>query len=265
MEPRIPETIADGITLIKGDRFECCIWLVEGKDSALLIDTGLGFGGLKADVEKLTKLPFRVVNTHGHGDHAGGNYEFGQVYLHPAAMRWAADSAKMTRGIRDEKLAAEVRAKIESEPVTFIPVREDFEFDLGGRSVRVIEVPGHSEGDIALIDSLTGIVFCGDLLLHKAGSLLTEPHAVTVADYYRSLQKLAALPSITGFCSGHDRHMFPADILDDSLKCAAGLLDGSIAIQEVDAGLPRVRLMCMKAEYGAASIRYFNDTPFSPK
>ena len=77
--------IADGVTLIKGIDFECCIWLVEGSDGALLIDTGLGIGKLREEVEAYTSLPYKVVDTHGHGDHSGGNYQFDEVYMHPKA------------------------------------------------------------------------------------------------------------------------------------------------------------------------------------
>lgn len=50
--------------------------LITGKTKALLIDTGYGYGDLKSVVCSLTDLPLRVVNTHCHLDHAGGNYLF---------------------------------------------------------------------------------------------------------------------------------------------------------------------------------------------
>ena len=50
--------------------------LILGKTRALLIDTGYGYGDLKSMVRSLTDLPLRVVNTHCHIDHAGGNYLF---------------------------------------------------------------------------------------------------------------------------------------------------------------------------------------------
>ena len=48
-------------------------YLVEGRDYALLIDTILGIGNLKAFCETLTDKPIRLVNTHSHSDHVGGN------------------------------------------------------------------------------------------------------------------------------------------------------------------------------------------------
>ena len=46
--------LAEGVSLIKGIDFECCIWLVEGREKALLVDTGLGVGDLRGEVEALT-------------------------------------------------------------------------------------------------------------------------------------------------------------------------------------------------------------------
>lgn len=50
--------------------------LIIGNTKALLIDTGYGYGNLKSVVRSLTDLSLRVVNTHCHLDHAGGNYLF---------------------------------------------------------------------------------------------------------------------------------------------------------------------------------------------
>ena len=49
-------------------------YLIEGEDYALLIDSILGMGNLKAFCETLTDKPIRVANTHSHSDHVGGNF-----------------------------------------------------------------------------------------------------------------------------------------------------------------------------------------------
>ena len=59
-------------------------FLVKGEREAALLDTCVGFVGLKEKVEGLTSLPLTVILTHGHGDHAGGAGEFEKVYMHPA-------------------------------------------------------------------------------------------------------------------------------------------------------------------------------------
>ena len=76
---------AEGVWTIS-DNGSDNMYLVEGRDKALLIDTGLGVARLSAFVRSLTTKPLTVVNTHGHPDHAGGNFEFKSVYAHPARL-----------------------------------------------------------------------------------------------------------------------------------------------------------------------------------
>ena len=65
------------------DLFSDYMYLVVGEEKAALIDTGMGFPGLRQLVERLTDKPVIVLNTHGHLDHIGGNDEFDCIYLHP--------------------------------------------------------------------------------------------------------------------------------------------------------------------------------------
>lgn len=47
------------------------MYLLEGDEKALLIDTGWGSGTLRPYVERLTQKPVQVILTHGHLDHSG--------------------------------------------------------------------------------------------------------------------------------------------------------------------------------------------------
>ena len=57
-------------------------FLVEGKEKAVLLDCGIGYGDLKSYVENLTDKPITVILTHGHVDHIGSAAPFETVYLH---------------------------------------------------------------------------------------------------------------------------------------------------------------------------------------
>ena len=54
-------------------------YLLIGKKKALLFDTGLGIKGLKKRIDKITKLPVEVINSHSHYDHIGNNHEFNKI------------------------------------------------------------------------------------------------------------------------------------------------------------------------------------------
>lgn len=58
--------------------------LIIGKQQAMLIDTGYGFADIRVQVRKITDLPLRVMNTHGHTDHTAGNRFFNKVWMNPA-------------------------------------------------------------------------------------------------------------------------------------------------------------------------------------
>jgi glyoxylase-like metal-dependent hydrolase (beta-lactamase superfamily II) len=50
----------------------------------ILFMVGSAIFSLASFVKKLTSKPLIVVNTHGHPDHAGANYQFEKVYVYPA-------------------------------------------------------------------------------------------------------------------------------------------------------------------------------------
>ena len=54
-------------------------YLLLGDKFALLIDTGLGIGDIKKEVDLLTDLPIKVVTTHVHWDHIGGHHLFNNI------------------------------------------------------------------------------------------------------------------------------------------------------------------------------------------
>ena len=56
-------------------------YLLCGRERALLIDCTIGTGDLMDVVRTLTDLPLTVAVTHAHGDHAGGGYQFGTIYV----------------------------------------------------------------------------------------------------------------------------------------------------------------------------------------
>lgn len=63
-------------------------YLLLGRDRALLLDTGLGVGGLRREVEALTDRPVTVTLTHVHWDHIGGCGQFEPPAVHAAEADW---------------------------------------------------------------------------------------------------------------------------------------------------------------------------------
>lgn len=145
--------LEDGLWLMDDVHHSTC-YLVEGTEKAMLIDSVNGEEDLRAIVETLTDKPIIVVNTHGHCDHILGNVFFDEAWLHPAYaelydrhMRLAQEEWGLTRL---------------SCPVRFLRDRQVF--DLGGETLEVIHVPGHTAGSVALLDRKRRLLFTGDAM-----------------------------------------------------------------------------------------------------
>lgn len=154
-------------------------YLLAGTDRALLLDTGFGTVDVRSIVEGLTPLPLTVVNSHAHFDHIGANYQFDTVYLHPA----------------DEALYRLHRARLPHDhPMTeqLLPLAEGDRFDLGGRTLEVIEAPGHSLGSVCLLDVERRRLFTADTCC-KADVLLCLEYCGTVAQYAATIRKLQGM------------------------------------------------------------------------
>ena len=117
-------------------------FLLAGSEKSLMIDTGMGGCSMKSIAEKLTQLPIILLNTHADPDHIGGNHEFAEFLMHPAE--------------------AMVYHHLQHKTGKMIPVFEGDVVDLGGRSVEVIHVPGHTPGSITILDANARCLIGGD-------------------------------------------------------------------------------------------------------
>ena len=85
-----------------------CSTLIIGNSSALLVDTGYGFENYPDIIRKITPLPLQIINTHGHLDHAGGNYRFDEpAFIHPFEIEvydWAQKDKKSHLDFIDDKI-----------------------------------------------------------------------------------------------------------------------------------------------------------------
>ncbi len=210
------------------------IYLVEGRDKALLIDTGLGRARLSAFVKTLTAKPVIVVNTHGHPDHAGGNFEFKSVYAHPAdfsAIK-ALSSKESRAGVAQhmgQGAAAPDMISIDeaaaAPQAVLLPVKDGYVFDLGGRKLEVIESPGHTPGEIVLLDAANKSLFTGD----NSNTLvwLFLPNSTPLEVYLQTLKKLQKRGGeFNTIYPGHGAPL-PGAFIGEQVACVESILDGS--------------------------------------
>jgi hydroxyacylglutathione hydrolase len=130
------------------------LYLIVGRDRALLVDTGAGASDAAALTQKLiakwakrnqrAAVPLVVAHSHGHGDHVAGDKGFDgmpNVTLVPAAVD-----------------ALQKAFAIASWP------EQAGSIDLGDRVIDVLPIPGHQPAHVAYYDRKTGILLTGDHL-----------------------------------------------------------------------------------------------------
>lgn len=141
------------------------MYLIEGADRALLLDTGWGAGNLRAFVERLTDKPLLVANTHCHPDHAGGNGEWEEVLMLPGGELDLATCAECPFDL----------SKLPHPDYRHVLVHEGDTIDLGDRALEVFDISAHSNGSMALLDRQGDMIFVGDEL--ESAQVIMNPAA----------------------------------------------------------------------------------------
>lgn len=207
------------------------VYLVLGRDRALLIDTGYGQANLRQYVRSLTSLPLTVINTHGHGDHTGADLQFGTVLAHPADFADIERSAAAARAGKnpEPKLPATERFDYaaHAQPLELKPVKDGEIVDLGDRQLEVIATPGHTPGEIVLLDRQHQLLFAGDHINRLVWLQLRS--CLPLEAYLASLEKLVArADEFTTIMPGHNEP-FDRGVLTEKIACVKGILAGTLA------------------------------------
>ena len=130
------------------------MYLLEGRDRALLIDTLYGAGNLRAHVASLTDKPVTVINTHGHLDHSGGNGEWEEVLMLAGAIPDVETCYRCPFDV----------SKLPHPDYKKTVMKEGDVIDLGGRTLEIYDISAHSNGSLALLDRENRQLFVGDEL-----------------------------------------------------------------------------------------------------
>lgn len=147
------------------------IWLIHGSrnKSVAIVDPGDHEPVLRA-LERDGLQPAAVLITHRHGDHVGGIRGLRARYPDLPVF-----------GPARESIPDRSRALQEGDVVELVEL---------GLRFTVWDVPGHTAGHIAYLGH--GALFCGDTLFAAGCGRVFDG---TLADLYRSLARIAALPA----------------------------------------------------------------------
>ncbi len=218
--------ITPGIYHIYENSNVCCT-LITGANAALLIDTGYGFSDLAGFLQRLTTLPLVILNTHGHLDHTGGNFQFASpAWMHPAEQDvydlYQQDKASMLSFLQKRFLAGKISnpfpahfeedAYFTYKAVPFLPACDGQQIDLGDRMVQIIALPGHSKGSLAVFDDQSGTLVSGDSIDRSLWMMFA--HSAPPETLCAALYQLKKRFPVGRILASHAKTPYPPQMID---------------------------------------------------
>lgn len=199
-----PRQIADDVWLLEGstDNFDKAsggnivnTGFIVTEAGVVVIDSGPSrrYGeAMRAAIASVTNRPvIKLLLTHHHPDHVLGNQAFTDVPI--AALAGTTDllreqgnamAENMYRLVGDWMRGTEVVLPSETlAPGTL---------EIGGRSLRLLALRGHTGADLAILDERSGVLFAGDILFYQRA--LTTPNSPGLDVWLEDLDTLEALP-----------------------------------------------------------------------
>lgn len=214
------------------------MYLVRGTAKSLLFDSGFGLTGtLRHFVEQLTNQPVVCVVGHGHPDHVGGAALFDTVYMNPKDEALLPVSLSTERrmgdvfghGCTDEDLKSYCEEHIVlPERLEYFSVQNGDILELGGIKLTAYEIPGHTQGSIALYNQAEDYALISDAVSHRT-ALVTLPaeKRVGLLTYRDSLANfLSAIRPSTALYWGHGNGEMEQDVLRDMHTACTEVLEG---------------------------------------
>ncbi|MBK9021153.1 MAG: MBL fold metallo-hydrolase [Sulfuritalea sp.] len=192
----IPGVVADAAPANRGRVVNT--GFIVGTDGVIVVDSGANHGhgeAILATVASVTGKPVALlVNTHPHPQNVLGNSAFAArgipilaTAVTIAAMRTRCPDClrSLERSVGAEAMAA-TRIQL-PDLVAGSEVRE-----VAGRRLTLLHTGhGHTEGDLAVFDAASGVLFAGDLVYREQVPHLSESDT---AGWLSSLQRLRDLP-----------------------------------------------------------------------
>jgi len=173
-----------------------------GRDDCVVVDPGLEPEIIIEHLERHKLTPVAILNTHGHGDHIGGNRAMKQRWPDCPLVIGVGDAPKLTDTVLN--LSAAFGLGIDSPPAD-VTVKDGEVYSAAGFQWEVATIPGHSVGHVVYIwkGRSPYVVFVGDVIF--AGSVgRTDFPGGSFSQLAQGIHsKLFSLPDDTVLLSGH--------------------------------------------------------------
>lgn len=189
-------------------------FLLVGDEKAVLIDSGATCPDAVSLAKTLTDKPILLLNTHGDGDHTSGNGGFREIYMHELDYRLCGLQSRFPE-------------------TSLVPVNDGDGIDLGNRLLRILFIPGHTKGSIAVLDEKNRVLYAGDTVqknhIYMFGDR-RDPNA-----FGPSLDKLIAIKDQYDFIyASHGDFCLPNDYAEKVKAAWQAVRNGEVGFDSID-------------------------------
>lgn len=189
-------------------------FLLEGEDKAVLIDSGISCPNVLEMIKELTTKSVILLNTHGDGDHTSGTGCFDEIYMHS-----------------DDYTGCDIARKYPA--TSLVKVSDGDVIELGNRSLKIVHIPGHTAGSIAILDANKRVLYAGDSV--QKGHIYMFGEHRRPEQFEASLDKLIALENeYDCIYASHDEPCLPGDYAVKVKNAWRLVKAGEVAGEEVD-------------------------------
>lgn len=188
----------------------------------------------------------------------------------------------MSLSVHDRSDYAERMRRANASPVTrdqiqnivnparaprMLSLKDGHRFDLGGRCLETIELPGHTDGSVCFFDETDGVLFLGDSCnTMQLLDDLPQGRAARLERWLRALERcLSRCAGASLFCAGHGL-LSPAQVLE-ARECGRLAAAGEIPFRRekrhiFDAEFASYRNSCIC--YGSLADLFAKDEGATP-
>jgi glyoxylase-like metal-dependent hydrolase (beta-lactamase superfamily II) len=226
-----------------------------GDDGIVIVDDEFAplAGKIKEALKSISDKPIRfVLNTHFHGDHAGGNVEFSKdstIIAHENVRKRLGEGTV---------IAGEVKpAEPGSLPV--ITFNDRATVHLNGEDIRAIHFPnGHTDGDSVIFFPKSNVVHMGDDFVTYGFPYVDVHSGGSVSGMIAGCEKVLGMTSPeVKFIPGHGPVSTPADVRKfvDMMKATRALVAETLKNGKTVEQIKKDHLLAKYDEYGKGFIK----------
>lgn len=182
---------------------DCCVYLMDCGGVYIMIDAGVGIDSetIRSNIINEAISPNSIkylLVTHAHSDHAGGAKYF-QENMDIEVLAPIVEAELMSSGSDEELGLNMTRGAIYPPDYKYNHCKPDRvlndgeELRVGRKTLKLIQVPGHSPGSSCILIKEDNILFSGDVVFHGGTIGLGNWPGCSLEEYRKNIGKLGNL------------------------------------------------------------------------